>query len=256
MKYEKTGIQILKSRDYDSVKKISSNRSIKEVHVRKLVDSLKNNGFLINPVILNEKHEIIDGQHRLEAAKRTNTEFLCVIVDGYNEDHMKELNLDQINWTRRDWMDHYADKGYEHYVTLKNFIEEYPNFNLGEAIKLLQNNNTNASRNRNYADAGWTYAKVFEEGSWEIKDLDTAIDWAEKIKSIKKYYNGYSRAGFVSVMISLFRNDQFDFDEFERKLQMQPTALVDCANRDQWLMLIEDIYNWRNRNKVNLRFSE
>jgi hypothetical protein len=39
------------------------------------------------------------------------------------------------------------------------------------------------------------------------------------------------------------------------KLRIQPSALVDCTSTEQYRILIEDIYNYKNRNKINLRYS-
>jgi hypothetical protein len=55
-------------------------------------------------------------------------------------------------------------------------------------------------------------------------------------------------------MISLFKNENFDYSEFMHKLRLQPKALVDCANREQQKLLIEEIYNYKSRQKVNLRY--
>jgi hypothetical protein len=71
---------------------------------------------------------------------------------------------------------------------------------------------------------------------------------------IKPYYVGYNRSAFVGTMIVLLQNQNFDFNDFMHKLRIQPTALVDCANREQYKTLIEDIYNFKRREKVNLRF--
>ena len=71
---------------------------------------------------------------------------------------------------------------------------------------------------------------------------------------IKTYYLGYNRSIFVGTMIGMLNNDKFDFNEFMHKLRLQPTALVDCANREQYKTLIEDIYNYKSRNKISLRY--
>jgi len=59
---------------------------------------------------------------------------------------------------------------------------------------------------------------------------------------------------FVSTMLSLFNNENFDFFEFANKLTYQTQKLEDCASVAQYKVLIEKIYNHRRRNKVNLRF--
>jgi hypothetical protein len=57
----------------------------------------------------------------------------------------------------------------------------------------------------------------------------------------------------LELLFLYFNNEIFDFSEFMHKLRLQPSALVDCVNSDQYRTVIEDIYNWRSRNKVNLR---
>ena len=71
---------------------------------------------------------------------------------------------------------------------------------------------------------------------------------------IGKYYSGYKRRSFIYAMIGLFKNKNFDFNEFIHKLKTQPSAMVDCTDTQQYLSLIEEIYNYRRREKVNLRY--
>jgi hypothetical protein len=43
-------------------------------------------------------------------------------------------------------------------------------------------------------------------------------------------------------------------DELMAKIKLQPTALVDCISTEKYRELLEDIFNYRRREKVNLRF--
>ena len=101
---------------------------------------------------------------------------------------------------------------------------------------------------------GANQIKEFHKGEFVLKDFKKACGLAEKIEIIGQYYEGNKRNGFVFAMLKLFKNDNFEFTEFLQKLKNQPTALVDCANTDQYLSLIEEIYNYRRRLKVNLRY--
>ena len=58
----------------------------------------------------------------------------------------------------------------------------------------------------------------------------------------------------VNGMLEPIVREEFDLKTFIRKLELQPSALSDCSNRTQYKMLIEDIYNYKSRNKVNLRY--
>jgi hypothetical protein len=55
-------------------------------------------------------------------------------------------------------------------------------------------------------------------------------------------------------MIWLFNKPEFEFTEFLQKLAIQPTALIHCTDAKQYITLIEEIYNYRRREKVSLRY--
>jgi hypothetical protein len=78
---------------------------------------------------------------------------------------------------------------------------------------------------------------------------------ADSILQIKEYNDSIiSRTPFVSAMIQMFHNPRYEHNEFMDKLSKQPTSLVECVNVTQYKELIEEIYNWKRKNKVNLRF--
>jgi hypothetical protein len=84
--------------------------------------------------------------------------------------------------------------------------------------------------------------------------MEKAEQSARNIKLLEPYFDGYNKSSFIGTMLLMFNNPNFDFSEFMQKVKNQPTALVDCANREQYKSLIEDIYNFRRREKVNLRY--
>ena len=55
--------------------KLYSNRDVKESDVRKMMKEIREAGRIINAVNINEKEQTIDGQHRIEAAKRLWEEY-------------------------------------------------------------------------------------------------------------------------------------------------------------------------------------
>ena len=105
------------------------------------------------------------------------------------------------------------------------------------------------SKNKNF-----NIKEVFNEGTWKGKDFDLAQDHANKLKMVSKYYDGYKRSAFVSTMLGMFKKKEFNFIEFLSKLKLNPSKMQDCTSVDQYKMLIEDIYNYRRRSKVNLRY--
>ena len=70
--------------DLEMFNQINGNRPPNVQHINRLCDSIKLNGVLQNPIIVNEFMDIIDGQHRLLAAKKAKSSIFFIIVDGYN----------------------------------------------------------------------------------------------------------------------------------------------------------------------------
>lgn len=253
--------KVYRTNDLTIFKSVDGNRVPNLQHIRRLSASVEQHGMKCNPIIVNEYYQVIDGQHRLEAARQAGTFVYYIMINGYTLSEVHTLNLNQKNWTKKDFMDGYADMGVESYVKLRKFVNKNEDFSFSDCVALCSNlstglgssSNTQKFRSNRPNKVG-NIREIFEEGTWIGKDFELGQEWANKITMIKPYYNGYNRSAFVGTMIGLFTNENFDFNEFMHKVRLQPTALVDCASREQYKTLIEDIYNYRSRNKVSLRY--
>jgi len=250
--------KVYKTNDLSIFNQIKGNRPPNIQHIRRLSDSIKTNGTLQNPIIVNEKMYVIDGQHRLLAAKEVGACVYYIIVEGYELSEVQVLNLNQKNWTKKDFMMGYADMGIEPYVKLRDFYLKNKSFNLSDCIAMCHNSTTSSSvtmsQKYRHDHKIVQQKEVFEEGTWVGKNFDLAQDYADKLKMIGTLYSGYNRSVFVSVMIGMFKKEQFIFSDFLNKLKNQSVKMIDCSNTQQYKLLIEDIYNYRRRNKVNLRY--
>jgi hypothetical protein len=251
--------QVYKTSNLSMFKHIEGNRIPNLQHIRRLADSIRVYGMKCNPILVNERMEVIDGQHRLLAAKDAGSFVYYIIISGYSLSEVHTLNLNQKNWSKSDYMDGYANKGIQSYIKLKAFVEKNDDFGFGNCLAMCSNisnatGNYTIAKKYNKDGVIGNKAEVFEDGTWVGKDFNLAQEWANKIRMIKSYYSGYNKTTFVGTMITLFNHPHFDMSEFMHKLRLQPTALVDCSNRDQYKTLIEDIYNYRSRNKVSFKY--
>ena len=94
----------------------------------------------------------------------------------------------------------------------------------------------------------------FRDGEFKITNYADSIKVAEKIKSIGKYYDGYTRKVFVSAMLFLFNNDDYDHNRFLKKLSLQTERMIHQPDRPSYLRLIESIYNYKVKadNRIRL----
>jgi hypothetical protein len=250
---------VYKTDDLSIFKAIDGNRVPNLQHIKRLADSIRVYGMKCNPILINEKMEVIDGQHRLMAAKEVGTFVYYIILNGYTLNEVHTLNLNQKNWTKKDYMEGYANMGIESYIKLRDFCNKNQDLLFTDCLSLCSNVSSSATyvlsnKFRNGSNKIINTKQVFEEGTWIGKDFELGQEWANKIRMIQPYYSNYNRSTFIGTLLTLFQNDNFDFNEFMHKLRLQPTALVDCSNREQYKTLIEDIYNFRSRNKISLRY--
>jgi hypothetical protein len=250
---------VYKTDELSIFKTIDGNRVPNLQHIKRLADSIKTYGMKCNPILVNEKMQVIDGQHRLMAAKEVGTFVYYIILNGYNLSEVHTLNLNQKNWTKKDYMEGYANMGIESYIKLRDFCNKNQDLLFTDCLALCSNVSSHGSmtlsnKYRNGKDKISNLKQVFEEGTWIGKDFELGQEWANKVRMIQPYYSNYNRSTFIGTLLTLFQNNNFDFNEFMHKLRLQPTALVDCSNREQYKTLIEDIYNFRSRNKINLRY--
>ncbi len=232
--------QVHTTTDYFLFKSIDGNRNKNLLHINRLKKSMAEN-YLFTIIVVNENYEIIDGQHRFDVIQELNLPLHYVMCEGYGLNEVHILNQNSKTWNADDYLTGYSNMGYEDYLKYAAFKAKY-NLGHNETMSLL-------SGIPNKIDID-----VFYSGDFKIKSLKYAEDMIEKIMMIEPYYVGVRRRAFIYTMMSLFRNPNFEFTEFLQKLKVQPTALQDCTNISNYKVLIEEIYNYRRREKVNLRY--
>ena len=236
----KTSNHVHTTTDYFLFKPIDGNRNKNLLHLNRLRKSIEQN-YLFTVIIINENYEIIDGQHRFEIIRELNLPLHYIICNGYGLKEVHILNQNAKNWNADDYMEAYCNLGYQDYIDYRKFKNKY-GLGHNECESLLKNVCTKGS------------IDDFYSGKFRITSLQMAEANMQKLLMIKPFYNGYKRRSFIYTMLQLFKNENFSFTEFLQKLKLQPTALVDCGNADAYKLLIEEIYNYRRREKINLRY--
>jgi len=234
-------IQVQQTKDYDLFKNIDGNRNVNDLHVRRLTKSMEEK-HLISPIIVNEKYEIIDGQHRFKSQQELNLPVYYMVIPGYGLEDVQRLNHNSKNWTYNDFLDGYCNLGKQNYIKFKDFYVQY-DFSIAISFSIAINKVNGGN--------DW---EPFKSGHFVFDDYMGAIERADKLTALKTYTDLYKDQYFVYAMMKMFNNPNFEFTTFMQKLSFQNGALVKCRDVRTYITLIEEIYNYKSRNKVNLRF--
>lgn len=130
MEEKKVEYNVYITKDYSIFKRLVGNRDIPESRISKIVESINTIGWVRNPIIVNEKMEVIDGQGRLTALQRLKMPVEYIIAEGAGNKECIYMNMNMVNWKLPDFIKSYAEQGNENYQRLLSLMERYANGNL------------------------------------------------------------------------------------------------------------------------------
>jgi hypothetical protein len=238
-------MKLKSTKDYDIFKFREDNRSvIDQGHVKRLISSIKAKNLLeLRPISVNENMEIIDGQHRLLAAKHLDVEVFYHVENNLKQHDIILMNTSK-SWNSNDYLNYYVKNDYPEYIKLKQFMER-ANIHLKVALGLCFGSNReqmNKFRNGEY---------VFQEDTSE-KQIHQC--W-ETIKYIKRMngYSAYTASGkFWKAIIKLVQHGYYDHDKWMKNLSQMIERLGPRARTEDYIRMFMEIYNWKSHQKLNL----
>jgi hypothetical protein len=221
---------------YHLFKLIEHNRTIKEPHVNRIMESMKVQE-LTNPIIVNEKMEIVDGQHRFEALRRLGKPITYMVVKGYDEEQVRRYNINTKNWSLNDYHEHFVKRGDKWYIALRDFMTKY-NFNL--------------MAGRVFTTKQYGKKDGFVDGSYKI-DIPQYEKLATLFNRIKDtvVFNPYSR-NFCVAIRNIGLVPECDYERLIKVFIRSGHTLKKQTNTELFCLEIEKMYNKGCTQRVEL----
>ena len=146
--------------NYDLFHFIEGNRDIEKID--NLKKSMLKHGYIGSPIVINERGEVIDGQHRLTACKETNIPVQFIVRNGIGINEISDLNIGQLNWKPKNYLHLDSVQGINESKRFEQLVEMFPyRFNVIYAAMgngITGGNATKAIKN---------HAIVCDEGQYE-----------------------------------------------------------------------------------------
>lgn len=234
--------------NYDMFKFKHGNRPIDMGHVRKLINSMRE-VYIPRVISINKNNEITDGQHRFAAAKELGLPIFYQYEQHKLED-IRRMNQNTKNWTLDDFMNSYValetkdNTSVTGPYTIFKFFKKESKFPTAVCLMMLSDNRTSDTT-------------AFKSGDFEIPSgqYSLALKQAKMIIEVSNYYDGYKRQKFIVALLGLFKDDEFRFKKFIRKLSLNRNKLYHCTSSTDYVDTIEKLYNWGEKTKVRFRRS-
>lgn len=232
-------INIIETSDYEMFERLEGNRDI--TNVKKIIESINTVGYIPNPIIVNEKYEVIDGQNRLEALKQLQLPVFYYIVKGATIETARHMNLGQSNWKPIDYVKSYAEKGNTNYKRFLKLFEE-TNLTFQEVGGLLQNE---------IIMHGYRCRQIYSEGNFTVteKEYQKAKETARKIEELKEVIKGImgAKRTVLTALAWCLRVEGCNQDRFIKVLKKEYVSLKPVVETkdgiESFLRDISKIYN-------------
>lgn len=229
--------QIYKTFDYAKFVDLKQNRQINALNYAKLQRSMEEEQLLI-PICVNEKFEIIDGQHRAKVCQELGLPIYYYQENGYGVNQMKRANLVSANWSKEDFLNMYVSEDIESYIQFEQISSHY-GITVSDLIKVIARFEGKTAPHVNLD---------FVEGNLVISNelFEKITDFLLKLK-VFSFFPSYRKQRFVSAFLELYSHPSYNHEQMEERLQKERSQhlLKDFANREELLeTLINKIYSF------------
>lgn len=195
--------EVYKTDDLDMFKFTKFNRNI--LFTDEMLKQAKE-GF-ISPIIVNEYMVVIDGQHRLEHAKKAGVPIEYIVKPGLTEHDIVRMNITQRPWSLLNFIESYANQGSEQYVALLNLInKKYA----GTSVVI------SVGRNSTGSSKGLT--DLVKSGNFEFVNFEQTLNFLKYYERFRKETNTPKKTKVALAIYALYRLKGFDEDRLIRKV--------------------------------------
>jgi len=239
-------VKILESNNYKMFELLDVNRDVTKI--APLVESMKKHGWINSkPMSViqngNGKLKIKDGHHRFEVAMRLGMPVKYVI--DKDDATIYELDKSTNKWSLKDCLVSYCRAGKIEYLKLKTYIDE-TGINISSAASMLMGQS---------AGSGNCQAPL-RNGTYKVNQK---CNHAEIVKDIvlclkKNGVKFYNTDFLVQAISKVAWVDQFSPDIMKAKIKHFAHLIEKKANLDQYLTLLEELYNRQSRSSIPLKF--
>lgn len=225
--------------DYEMFKKLKGNRDVEPSRVNKIKESILNVGYITSPIIVNEKYEVIDGQGRLQALKELELPVEYIIHKGIGITECISMNVHQTNWSMRDYIKSYAERGIQSYCLVEKLMQQYPRFGINVFATAC-------------LGVGGFNGPTLKAGSLDLteEDYENGIEKLEYLKKLLPYFDKIKDFGTLAQGITYcLYNEEIDKDKLFTKVSNAIVGqyIKPWSSLAELMQSLEELYNKNSR---------
>tara|TARA_R100000426_G_scaffold10973_2_gene11456 strand:- start:4856 stop:5638 length:783 start_codon:yes stop_codon:yes gene_type:complete len=238
------------TKDYSKFKKIRGNRPVDQTHVNALKKLIADKD-LKDPIRVNKKNEVIDGQHTLQARKELGLVIPYIVIDSDDPLDVARLNTGRKNWSMDHYLEHHCARGKMDYKICRVKMDAY-GLPVAEAMVLLLKLNSKWRRSTDEFKLG-----DFKIPAGGIANCDRI---GSELMQLKKYFNGTDNSKrrikrqVISAYIIADKHPKWDHNRFKTACKTKSSWLLAGTSARDYLGIFQRIFNagLTPKKKINL----
>jgi len=246
MNIEITDIKIYKTQEYEIFKDLLGNREVKEARARAIIDSIRKIGLKMDPILVNEKYEVIDGQGRIEACRSLGLPIFFIIEQGLGIEECTTMNTKMEVWNIYDFIGSYKAQGNINYIKLDEYKERCNNLELLEVAMCFSDTSWTKNINRPVREGKY----IFSETEDNVRCFEFLDRVAGKLKRLKGG-SGY----YIPVLVPLFKWNLIDEDRMTDAIENHWQIMHSAYDTNTALAELQSVYNYHKRHNEYFRDS-
>lgn len=230
--------------DYDIFKKIPGNRDVIEQHVKFLMEEIgKKPLFHIDPIRVDKDMYLIDGQHRLEAARRLKVPVMYIVMEGARYELMKAFNLHR-PWKIEDFIKTGAACGN---TNLQRILSTAKEFKIPPAglLRIVRHGDNSKRINK------------IRTGNFDLYLRDEEIEIIRKVTEVRQAFidhcgwswSSANRTTFLNILYQFLEREDVELDVLLKRMEMKGKNVIAPFSQKGFQRMLVEIYNYRATKK-------
>ena len=227
------------TQNYRLFKTIEGNRNLD--HVNKIIKSIQKVGLFVQPILVNQRMEIIDGQHRFSACRELGLPVYYIIQDDIGLKEVKALNMASKNWSTKNYIHSYAAGNNSiDYIYLEQIMKAYP----WATVKIV-------GCAFQWQTGGGIHGKIkdgeFKCTTEQYQNAIKALDYVDSVREQINTVTG-SKEHYLFAIVFCYFCELVDNDYLLKKINKYYRSLDSATSIKSAMMQIESkVYNYQMR---------
>ena len=218
---------VMKTNDYSLFKIMGGNRRTNPTNLNQIIESMTEKQLII-PITVNEKFEIIDGQHRFKACEYLKLPVYYIMENGYSIDDVIRANVNGgRRWYDADYLHRYCELKEEKYLKIAEITNDF-DISINDFLKILS-----VVQEKNIPQL----KREFRTGAVSLDGLDSVVLFFMALESFHEFRN-YKQSHFITAFSRLFFKEGYDHSQMERKIKQFLPNITRQRSVDDYLSIL------------------